>query len=222
MQMVMRIPNNFRNLGNIKFSNMKKILFAALPIATIAMFCLNTPDSPLQIGASIPKAEVKMQDIGGTEISFNDAMKENGLMVMFSCNTCPVVHKYESRTIEVCKKALSKNIGVILLNSNEAYRGEGDSYVDMKSYAEKLGYTFNYALDKNSVMADAFGANRTPEIFLFNNEKKLVYHGAIDDNSSGPDQVTRKHASIAMDEMTEGKDVSMKETKSVGCTIKRM
>jgi hypothetical protein len=70
-------------------------------------------------------------------------------------------------------------------------------------------------------MADAFGANRTPELYLFNKEGKLVYHGAIDDNQNGPDASTRKHAIIAIDEMLAGKDVSMKETRSVGCSIKR-
>ena len=97
-------------------------------------------------------------------------------------------------------------IGVILLNSNEATRDDGDSYEDMKDYAKRQGYNFNYVLDNNSTMADAFGANRTPEVFLFNKEGKLVYHGAIDDNANGPDQVTRKHALIAIDELVAGKD----------------
>jgi thioredoxin-related protein len=200
---------------------MKKLLLAALPITAIAMMAVSPVNDPLPIGSSLPKTEVKMKDISGKEVSFKDAMKENGLLVMFSCNTCPVVHKYESRTVESCKKALDKKIGVILLNSNEAYREKGDSYSDMKVYAGKLGYSWNYVVDENSAMADAFGAVRTPEVFLFDKSGKLVYHGAIDDNSNGPDEVTRKHLSIAMDELTGGKDVSTKETRSVGCGIKR-
>ena len=152
---------------------------------------------PIAIGSTIPKPEQKMKDISGKEVSFKDAMKENGLMVMFSCNTCPVVHKYESRTVESCKKALDNKIGVILLNPNEAYREKGDSYEDMQGYAKRLGYGWNYVVDENSAMADAFGATRTPEVFLFDKTGKLVYHGAIDDNSNGPDEVTRKHLSIA-------------------------
>ncbi len=201
---------------------MKYIFLSALPIAAIAILALRSVNDPLPIGSAIPKSEVKMKDISGKEISFKEAIKENGLMVMFSCNTCPIVHKYESRTVEICKKALSKNIGVILLNSNEAYRDNGDSYSDMKDYAKKLGYDWNYVVDKNSVMADEFGATRTPEIFLFNKDSKLVYHGAIDDNSSGPDEVTRKHLSIAIDELLGGKEVSVKNTRSVGCGIKRL
>jgi thioredoxin-related protein len=201
---------------------MKKILLSALPIAAITFMVLKPINDPLPIGSAIPKSDLKMKDISGKEVSFNDAMKKNGLLVMFSCNTCPIVHKYESRTVEICKKALNNNIGVILLNPNEAYREKGDSYNDMKKYAEKLGYAWNYVVDNNSVMADEFGATRTPEAFLFNKDGKLVYHGAIDDNSSGPDDVTRKHLSIAIDESTGGKTVSTTKTKSVGCTIKRL
>jgi len=199
---------------------MKKFFFAALPLAALALL-INFINEPLPIGSPIPKPEVKMKDISGAEVSFKDAQKKNGLLVMFSCNTCPVVKRYQSRTMEVCKYALGNNIGVILLNSNEATREDGDSYEDMKVYAKAQGYYFNYAEDKNSVMADAFGANRTPECFLFDAKGKLVYHGAIDDNSNGPDRVTRKHAVIAIDELVAGKDISMKETRSVGCSIKR-
>jgi thioredoxin-related protein len=200
---------------------MKKILIAALPIVVVAMLALKPVSETLPIGAPIPKPDVKMKDITGTEVSFKDAQKKNGLLVMFSCNTCPVVRGYQLRTLELSKYASGKEIGVILLNSNEATRDDGDSYNDMKDYAKGQHYNFNYVLDKNSEMADAFGANRTPEVFLFNKEGKLVYHGAIDNNPNNPDNVTRKHAIIAIDEMTGGKDISMKETRSVGCGIKR-
>jgi len=201
---------------------MKKILLSAFPVMVAATILLKPAGDPLPIGSSIPRPEVKMKDISGKEVSFNEAMKKSGLLVMFSCNTCPIVHKYESRTVEVCKKALDNNIGVILLNSNEATRSEGDSYSDMKGYAGKLGYSWSYVVDDKSAMADQFGATRTPEAFLFNKDGKLVYHGAIDDNANGPDEVTRKHLSIAIDELLGGKDVSVKNTRSVGCSIKRL
>ena len=115
---------------------MKKILFSALPVAAIALIALQPLSDPLPIGSSIPKAEIKMKDISGAEVSLNDAKKSNGLLVMFSCNTCPVVQGYQSRINEICKYAKTNNYGVILLNPNEAYRSKGDSYDDMKSYAE--------------------------------------------------------------------------------------
>ena len=201
---------------------MKKILFALMPVVFATSLAFKSSVDPLPIGAPLPNPDKKMKDVAGMEVSFKDAMNTKGLLVMFSCNTCPVVHAYQSRTIEICNYAKNKEIGVILLNSNEASRDDGDSFSDMKDYASKQRYNWPYVVDENSVMANAFGATRTPECFLFNTEGKLVYHGAIDDNQNGADEVTRKHLKIAMDEMLGGKDVAVKTTRSVGCTIKRL
>jgi len=200
---------------------MNKIFFPVLPIV-FSMMTISTVSDPLAIGSSMPSPESKMKDISGKEIAFKDAMKKNGLLVMFSCNTCPVVKKYQSRTLETGKFAIDNEIGVIVLNSNEATRDDGDSFDDMKQYAKQQGYNFSYVLDKNSVMADAFGATRTPELFLFDKNGKLVYHGAIDDNPNGPDKVTRQHAQLAMQEMVSGKTVSTTTTRFTGCSIKRI
>lgn len=199
---------------------MKKTMFLALPALALAF--LLTPADPLPIGATIPNPELKMKDISGKEVSFKDATKKNGLLVMFSCNTCPVVKGYKARTVEAAKHALNSEVGVILLNPNEASRGDGDSFDDMKEFAKQAGYNFNYVLDNNSKMADAFGANRTPECFLFDKNGKLVYHGAIDDNPGDAEGVTRKHLIKAINEMKAGTEVSVKESRSVGCSIKRV
>jgi len=201
---------------------MKKIFFSVLPVVAIAFFSMQTVNDPLPIGSSLPNPDTKMKDISGKEVSFKDAMKKNGLLVLFSCNTCPVVGKYQSRTLETAKFATDNEIGVILLNSNEATRGDGESFDDMKEYGKDQGYPFSYVVDKNSAMADAFGATRTPEVFLFDKSGKLVYHGAIDDNANDPGEVTRKHAKIAIEEMVAGKNVSTTKTRFVGCTIKRL
>ena len=140
---------------------------------------------------------------------------------MFSCNTCPWVIKNQSRTAEIANYALSKEVGVILLNSNEGQRGDADSYSEMKQYAAAQGYKWYYAVDANHVLADEFGANRTPEVFLFNGEGKHVYHGAIDDNPGDASAVNRKHLQVAIDEMLSGKEVTQKESRSMGCQIKR-
>jgi hypothetical protein len=200
---------------------MKKILFSALPVAALAVMTLPFAGDPLPIGSALPKADIKMKDVSGKEICFKEAFKENGLLIMFSCNTCPYVIKNQGRTKEVCKYASGNNIGVVILNSNEATRDGADSYDAMKNYASGQSYNWYYLVDKNSVMADAFGANRTPECFLFDKNGKLVYHGAIDDNPSDAESVGRKHLMLAIDEMKAGQPVSIKESKSVGCTIKR-
>lgn len=198
---------------------MKKIL-APLSLFGLALFAFTSVAEPLPIGADIPKADTKMKDVTGKEISLKEAQKKNGLLVMFSCNTCPYVVKNQQRTKDVAAYALKNDIGVVLVNSNEAQRTEADSYDAMKTYAKDQGYDWYYVVDEKSALADAFGANRTPENFLFNKEGKLIYTGAIDDN---PDAgaVTRKHLWTAVDEMLAGKDVSVKTSRSVGCAIKR-
>lgn len=190
-------------------------------IAVAAILVSFTQFDSLPIGSALPKADKKLQDVSGKEISMKEAKQPNGLLVMFSCNTCPFVIKNQERTKEICAYAQSKNIGVMVLNSNEAYRGSTDSYEEMKAYAGEQGYKWNYVVDAGSEMANAFGANRTPEVYLFNKDLKLVYHGAIDNNPSDAGNVTRKHLQIAIDETVEGKAVSTSETKSVGCGIKR-
>jgi thioredoxin-related protein len=199
---------------------MKKIFYSFLAISSIFLLAFSVVNE-LPIGASLPKADVKMKDISGKDITLKQASRKNGLLVMFSCNTCPYVIKNQQRTNEIAEYALKNNIGVVLVNSNEGQRSNEDSYDAMRSYAKVNGYKWHYVVDKDSEVADAFGAKRTPEIFLFSSDNKLVYHGAIDDNPSNPDGVNRKHLKLAIDELLSDKDISVKESRSVGCTIKR-
>lgn len=216
---------DFRNLNrpgfgffNLKLLKMKKF-FSVIPIIA-SILLISTMADPLTIGSPIPRADSKLKDINGKEVSFKELIRKNGLLVMFSCNTCPVVAKYEKRTLDVAKVAVKNDVGIILLNSNEATRGDGDSYDDMKSYARNLGYSFHYVIDNKSEMADAFGANRTPECFLFNKEGKLVYRGAIDDNPGDADQA-RPYLKMAIENLAKGDKIDPETTRSVGCTIKR-
>jgi peroxiredoxin len=202
---------------------MKKILISAIICLaiTFVLFAFKINGDVLPIGSELPKGDVQLRNISGKEISMKSAKDKNGLLVMFSCNTCPYVIRNQARTKEICLYARQHNIGVILINSNEAQRGDDDSFDAMKQYANEQDYTWPYAVDKNSEVADAFGASRTPECFLFNNGLKLTYHGAIDDNPSEAGNVKREHLKEAINEMIAGKKISVTESRSVGCAIKR-
>jgi len=201
---------------------MKKISSGLILVTLLGSLAFTVASTdPITIGADLPKAAVKMQDVSGKMISIKDAAKANGVLVMFSCNTCPYVLKNQDRTVEIAAYALQKDLGVIVLNSNEAYRTKDDSFDAMKAYAKDQKYKWSYVVDKNHEIADAFGANRTPEVFMFDKNMKLVYHGAIDDNPSDATAVNRSHLKMAINELTEGKEISVKESKSVGCSIKR-
>jgi hypothetical protein len=122
--------------------------------------------------------------------------------------------------LEAIEEAKKNGFGVIIVNSNEDYRSGEDSYTAMQQYAKAQNYKVPYVVDDNSVVANAFGATRTPETFLFNAQGKLVYHGAIDDNQDAS-QAKRKHLASAISEAISGKDVTVNKTRSVGCSIKR-
>jgi peroxiredoxin len=198
---------------------MKKIVVALASMLLISPAFAQMKS--VAVGTQAPDKEVKMTDVSGKEISIKDAMKENGVLVMFSCNTCPYVIKNQARTKAICDYALAHKMGVIIINSNEAQRDEADSYKAMQEYAKKQGYDFYYALDNSSKVADAFGATHTPETFLIDASGKIVYKGAIDDNPSDADNVKHQYLKDAIDETVAGKSVTIKESRSIGCSIKR-
>jgi thioredoxin-related protein len=198
---------------------MKQMLLCILCLFVISF---SKAQGSLTIGNTIPLANLKMKDISGKEIAIKDAMQSNGVLVMFSCNTCPYVIKNQARTKAVAAFARQNNIGVILLNSNEGGRDGSDSFSEMQAYAKNQGYNFYYAVDANSKLADAFGATRTPEVYLFDAKGILQYKGAIDDNPVDAGNVKRVHTKEAITEMLGGKPVSVKESRSLGCAIKRV
>jgi thioredoxin-related protein len=203
---------------------MKKsiFLFAACVIAVIASGFKFAVNPELEIGKSIPGSDIKMMDVSGKEVSLNDSKGENGLLVIFSCNTCPYVKLSESRIKELGALTKQNKLGMILVNSNEAQRSDDDSFDAMKQYAKVQGYSFSYVLDKNSQLANAFGATRTPHCFLFDKSGKLVYRGAIDDNIKDPNDAKEHYLKDAVVAAATGKPIKTNSTKSVGCSIKRV
>lgn len=196
-----------------------------LGVAMAAMMFTATANAQgkqsIAIGTEIPAATEKMRSVDGKEVTLKNAATAKGLIVMFSCNTCPYVIKSQQRTKEIMKLAKDKGVGLVIVNSNEAKRGDDDSYDEMKKYAKAQGYTASYVVDERSLVADAFGANRTPEVFLFDKSGKLVYKGAMEDNPSTPAESKEMYLRDAVNNMLSGKPITTSETKSVGCSIKR-
>lgn len=176
----------------------------------------------IEVGTAAPNQEHEMLDVSGKKVSIKTSMGKQGLLIMFSCNTCPYVIKNQERTDAIAAYAKQNGYGILIINSNEGKRSDDDSFEAMKEYAKKQKYIGFYTLDKNSTMANAFGATRTPEVFLLDVEGIVVYKGAIDDNPADAKAVKREHLKIAMSELKEGKQISVKESKSVGCSIKRV
>ncbi len=176
----------------------------------------------LPIGSDAPMTDLSMQTVSGEEITLKQAADENGLVVIFSCNTCPWVERWEDRYPMVFDITENNKIGMIALNPNEDYRERGDGMQDMVLRAKKMEYEFPYALDKDHKIADAFGATRTPHVYLFDADMKLVYVGAIDDNARDANAVESFYLKDAIEQMVAGEKITQSKTKSLGCTIKRV
>ena len=203
---------------------MKKgfIFFALLIACGFLLSFINTSvSSEIGINGPIPLGDEKMKDVSGKDVSLNMAKTAKGLLVIFSCNTCPYVKLSEVRIKEISDNCLKSGIGCIIINSNEAQRAEEDSFDAMVKYAASQKYTCAYVVDANSKLADAFGATRTPQCFLFN-AKGLVYKGAIDDNVKDATQAKAHYLKDAIEALTKNEMPKMQETKSIGCTIKRV
>lgn len=188
-------------------------IFAFLPVE-------NEIAERLEIGEKAPLTDVEVTDVSGEVLTLSEVAGQNGLLVNFSCNTCPWVEAWEDRYNPIAELAEENGIGVIALNPNAAIRDDGESMADMRQRADASNYDFYYALDENAKIAEAFGATRTPDIFLFNSDMELVYTGAIDDNARSAEDVEHHYLKDAINNMVAGKEINPQTTKALGCTIK--
>ena len=142
-----------------------------------------------------------------------------GVVIVFSCNHCPYVKAYEDRLISI-QNDYSKSIKVIAINSNDSEGYPEDSFENMKVRALEKGFNFLYLRDSDQEVAKSFGATHTPEVFLVNSYGKLVFHGKIDDNWQDESGVKENYLRNALDELVDGKEITINETYTIGCTIK--
>ncbi|MBT4154288.1 MAG: thioredoxin family protein [Candidatus Marinimicrobia bacterium] len=174
----------------------------------------------LEIGSAMPLMDHQLADISGKNITLANAKGDAGTLVIFSCNTCPWVIRWEDRYVTLANTYAPKGIGMIAVNSNAARFGSEDSLEEMVEHAKNNGYNFPYAQDPGSKLATAFGATKTPHIYLFNADDKLVYLGAIDDNAKNAKKVEVPFLANAIDALLAGKPINPQTTKALGCSIK--
>jgi hypothetical protein len=199
---------------------MKKVIFLLMLTASFTVYGSNKV-SNLAIGDKPVLNEAKMSDVSGAKISLADVKQENGLLVLFSSNTCPFVLQWEDRYPEIKAWADKNKVGMVVLNSNHTKRDSDDSFEAMKKHAKEKGYNFYYALDDQSAVANAFGGQTTPHAFLFNSKMELVYKGAIDDSYKSAKEVKKPYLKDAISSLSNGNKIAVAETKPVGCSIKR-
>lgn len=141
-------------------------------------------------------------------------------VVVFSCNHCPFVQAYEPRIIGLAEEVTGGGVGFLLINSNDPVPFPEDSFENMKQRSDRMGYPFPYLHDASQEVAEAYGAQRTPEVFLVDEKGALRYHGTVDDNVENADRVTRHYLRDAIRAVLEGGSPDPAETDPVGCAIK--
>jgi len=176
--------------------------------------------SALPIAATIPMADVKMENVDGHRLTIADVHGEKGTLVIFACNHCPWVKAWQERMVALGNEYGAKGVGVVVVNSNDPSAYPTDDLDTMKAVARREGYRFPYVVDATSAVARAFGATRTPEAFLFDGANHLLYHGAIDDNAHEPDRVEHRYLRDALDALLAGRPVEPAEVPFIGCSIK--
>jgi hypothetical protein len=142
------------------------------------------------------------------------------LVVVVSCNHCPYVIAYEERMVALAREYAARNVGWVNVNGNDATRYPDDGMQRMKSRSRERGFPFPYVRDDTQAFVRALGARFTPEVFVFDRERKLRYHGRIDDNHRDPARVTSQDLKNALDALLGGTEPPVAETVAFGCSVK--
>jgi len=161
--------------------------------------------------------------IDGKKVSLKDFPEAKGFLVIFTCNSCPYAVAYEDRIIALDKKYKELGYPVIAINPNNPDIKPADNFEAMKVRAAEKGFTFPYLLDEGQKVYPQYGATRTPHVYLLQKTaqgNRVEYIGAIDDNYQDASQVEEKFVELAVDALLDGKEVKIKTTRAIGCSIK--
>lgn len=142
------------------------------------------------------------------------------VVVIFSCNHCPYVQAWEDRMKAIQRDYRERGVALVVIGSNDAQKYPDDDFDAMKARAEQEDFNFLYVRDESQAVARAYGATRTPHVFLLDNDGVLRYRGAIDDNYERAQAVRKHYLRDALDAVLEGQPVKVAATEEVGCTIK--
>lgn len=180
-------------------------------------------ETGVDVGDKAPSFELK--NVDGKMISLKDYAKQEGVIVIFSCNHCPYVKLYEDRINELDAMYKEKGYPVVAINSNDPESHPTDSYEAMQERAKEKGFTFPYLVDETQKTAKAYGATRTPHVFLLKNDGgnfTVAYIGAIDSDTEGEmaKSERKNYVEDAIAALESGAQPDPSLTKAIGCTIK--
>jgi peroxiredoxin len=195
---------------------MKKIVSAFILVVSLSTGAL----AQYNLGDVV--ADFRLKNIDASTVTLSE-VATRGAIVVFTCNHCPFSRAYEDRVIELHKKFATQGYPVLAINSNDPKAYEEDSFENMKARAKEKKFPFAYLEDHAQNIARAFGAVRTPTVFVLKKEGTkytLQYIGAVDNNSQDPASVSKRYVEDAVNNLLADKPVVINSTKSIGCAIK--
>lgn len=203
------------------------ILICSLVLmATLGLVGFSSGTNENSVGLSIGDiaAEINLKNVNNQMVSYKDYKNAKGFIVIFTCNTCPYAVASEERIIALDAEFKDKGYPVIAINPNNPALQPDDTFELMQQKAKEKGFTFPYLYDETNTVYAQYGAKKTPHVYLLQNTTKgrvVQYIGAIDDNVRNADLVNDRFVANAVNELLAGKEVSVKETKAIGCSVKQ-
>ncbi|MBW2507844.1 MAG: thioredoxin family protein [Deltaproteobacteria bacterium] len=172
----------------------------------------------MPLGTAAPP--FSLPGVDGETYSLDSFADAELLVVVFTCNHCPYAIACEDRLIAIQKDYRNEGVQLVAINPNDAEKYPDDSFDKMKERALAKGFNFPYLRDESQAVARAYDAACTPDIFVFDRERKLLYNGRVDDNWKEPEQVTRRELRELLDAALRGETVDFEHVPSMGCSIK--
>ena len=167
-----------------------------------------------------PAIDFELPGVDGNEYSIKNFSSYKVLVIIFMCNHCPYVKAVIQRLIDLQREFLGKGVGFVGINCNDAIKYPDDSFESMRIVSKKWGINFPYLFDESQDVAKQYDAVCTPDIYVYGDKRKLLYRGRIDDSWDNPDKVSRQDLKQAIDSILSGKNISIKQIPSMGCSIK--
>ncbi len=198
-----------------------KLLSLAATATVIFAFTTIGGENGYKIGDTA--TDFSLKNIDGKMVSLKDYKNAKGYVVIFTCNHCPFAKAYEDRIIALDKKYSKLGYPVIAINPNNPEKQKEDSFDLMKVRAKEKGFTFPYLFDEGQKIYPQYGATKTPHVYLLQKTSKgneVKYIGAIDDNYEDEKAVKTNYLEDALNALLENKEITVKETKAIGCSIK--
>jgi len=178
-----------------------------------------TPSTMLPLGSSAP--DFQLPDTGGKTVSLRDFQNAPALLVVFMCNHCPFVKHVQSELARLGYDCQSRGVAMVGISANDITSHPQDAPARMEEEANRAGYTFPYLFDATQAVAKSYRAACTPDFYLFDSHRKLVYRGQLDDSRPGNGiPVTGRDLRAALDALLAGKTVAPDQKPSIGCNIK--